>query len=684
VSRRFRYAFILALAAFSTVLAALGGWRYARASAPVNGPIILISVDSLRADHLPVYGYGDVDTPAIDSLASDGVVFERAYAHVPQTLPAHATLLTGRLPFETGVRDGAGFTVKGPERQLSAMLRDRGYATGGVVSSYLLRRETGIGQGFAFFDADLPSGVGPAALLRDGTDSERIAENWLDSVATGRAFLFLHLAEPHRPYSPPERYSDYSPYDGEIAYADEIIGRLVRYLKAHQLYDRSTIILTADHGEGLGDHGETGHGLLLYDDVLRVPLVIKQPANEGAGRRVKDIVQQIDLVPTVLDLVKAPIPGHLHGRSLTPILGGREKWPARPVYGESYFGFAHFGWNGLVTITDGRYRLIEAPTPELYDLERDPDERENVADSQPEVVAALRNHLRELRPTPLTPQPDLQSFASQEREYLETLGYVGSLPSSSDTTADAPDPRDRLDVLERYRAAVELSARGDRDHAIDRFRALLRLDPSLVDVWLHLGRTASRADRHDVAADAYRHALHLQPNLPVAGLGASSALIRLRKLDEARRYAQQVVANATADDNASLALAHELLARIALIRREVVVARSEAELAEAAEPRRPVRAYVDGWLAFDDHRYEDALDFFEPALASLEQSGQGPLADLRLHAAEALKRLDRAPEAENLLMEELKEVPWNARARASLAALYTLSGREREAAALGK
>ncbi len=232
MSRPFRYTFILVLTALGATLAAVGGWRYARASAPASGPIVLISIDTLRADHLPAYGYTKVKTPAIDALAADGVVFERAYSHAPQTLPAHASLLSGRLPFETGVRDNIGFAIKPGERMLPQMLRDRGYSTAAVVSAFVLRKETGIGQGFDFFDGEMPQAsldTSIGQVQRDGGASEAIAEQWLASAGTTRAFLFLHLYEPHKPYAPPERFAEYAPYDGEIAYADEIVGLLIKY-----------------------------------------------------------------------------------------------------------------------------------------------------------------------------------------------------------------------------------------------------------------------------------------------------------------------------------------------------------------------------------------------------------------------------------------------------------------------
>jgi choline-sulfatase len=408
VSRPFRYTFILVLVAIGTALAAVGGWRYARASAPVSGPIVLISIDTLRADHLPVYGYAHVRTPAIDALAADGVVFERAYSHAPQTLPAHVAMLAGRLPFETGVRDNVGFAVKPGERLLPQMLRERGFTTGGVVSAYVLRKETGIAQGFDFFDGDMPSSspeLSIGQVQRDGSASEAIAEHWLDSQRSSRVFLFLHLYEPHKPYTPPARFSQFAPYDGEIAYADEIVGRLVHYLKAHQLYDQSTIVLLSDHGEGLGDHGEQEHGLFVYDEAIHVPLIVKQEGNAGAGRRIADLVQHIDLVPTILDLVKAPGVGSLRGRSLKPVLEGTGKLAPPTIYSEALYARYHFGWSELTAVTDERYRYVKAPREELYDLTRDPRERTNIAEERPQPRQALRSALDRVAAGTTIPTP---------------------------------------------------------------------------------------------------------------------------------------------------------------------------------------------------------------------------------------------------------------------------------------
>src|SRR4051812_40914431 len=495
VSRSLRFIFILILAAVGTGLAAAGGWRYARASAPVSGPIILISIDTLRADHLPAYGYTKVKTPAIDALAADGVVFERAYSHAPQTLPAHAALLSGRLPFETGVRDNVGFALKPGERLLPQMLRERGFTTGGIVSAVVLREETGISQGFDFFDAEMPPAspeLSIGQVQRDGAQSEQIAEHWLGSIGTSRAFLFLHLYEPHKPYAPPDRFSAYAPYDGEVAYADEIVGRLVKYLKSHQLYDRSTIVLLSDHGEGLGDHGEQEHGLFVYDEAIHVPLIIKQESNAGGGRRIADLVQHIDIVPTVLDFVKAPIPGQLRGRSLKPLLEGTGRLAPATVYSEALYARYHFGWSELTALTDERYRYIKAPTEELYDLQRDPDERTNIADERAQARQAMRAALDTVAAGATIQAP--AEVSPEARERLQALGYVGAQSGGIAAAAGEalPDPKEKRAILERYRAAVDLAGERQWGQAIALLQQVLKEDPEMADVWAQLAAFATR------------------------------------------------------------------------------------------------------------------------------------------------------------------------------------------------
>ncbi|MEO8259550.1 MAG: sulfatase-like hydrolase/transferase [Acidobacteriota bacterium] len=684
MARPFRYTFILICVALATALAAAGGWRYARASAPVNGPIILISIDTLRADHLPVYGYRGVKTPAIDALAADGVVFERAYSHAPQTLPAHASLLSGRLPFETGVRDNVGFVVKAGERLLPQMLRDRGFATGGVVSTYLLRKETGVNQGFDFFDDEMPADSLELAIEpghRDGAESEAIAERWLALQRSQRLFLFLHLNEPHAPYSPPAQYAEYSGYDGEIAYADEIVGRLIRYLKSHQLYDGSTIILLSDHGEGLGDHGEQTHGLFLYDEAIHVPLIVKQAGSTDGGRRIRDVVQHVDIAPTILALARAPIPGNLRGRSLKAILEGSGSLPAQAVYSEALYGRYHFGWSELTAVTDARYRYIQAPTAELYDLDRDPHERQNAADDVDGARAqeSLRAALGRLVAGATIGAPG--QVSAEERERLLALGYVsGRAAMTAAAAATLPDPKNTHAILETYRQAVGLAADRKWPQSIALLQRILRDDPGMLDAWEQLAASAMLAERYDQAIEAYTRVIELEPAGPGGYLGAGGALLKARRLDDARAHAELAVTVAGERDPRSRAAAHELLARIALARRDAESARREAALAREADPKLPLPAYVEARLLSEQGQHGDAFPLFEQAIAELTRSKGRTIANLHFHAAEALVHLERPADAEREFIEELEVFPQNTRARAGLATLYQANGQSEDVA----
>jgi len=682
VPRTLRFIFILLFAAVGTGLAAVGGWRYARASAPVSGPIIVVSIDTLRADHLPAYGYANVKTPGIDALAADGVVFERAYSHAPQTLPAHAALLSGQLPFESGVRDNVGFTVKPGERLLPQMLRERGFTTGGIVSAFVLRKETGISQGFDFFDGEMPPAspeLSIGQVQRDGAQSEQIAEHWLDSIGTARAFLFLHLYEPHKPYAPPDRFAAYTPYDGEIAYADEIVGRLVKYLKSHQLYDRSTIVLLSDHGEGLGDHGEQEHGLFVYDEAIHVPLIIKQESNAGAGRRIKDLVQHIDLVPTILDLVKAPKVGSLRGRSLKPVLEGTGTLQPPSIYSEALYGRYHFGWSELTAITDERYRYIKAPREELYDLTADPGERTKLAAQRPQPRQALRSALDRVAAAAEIPPPS--EVSADARERLQSLGYVGAQATASPAAADTlADPKDKHRILERYRAAVDLAGQRNWPQAIALMQEILREDPGMADVWSQLAVFATRLDRHDLALDAYRRYIGLEPQQSAGYIGAAAALLKLRRLDDAREQAQLAADVAAESDRRSRAAAHDLLARIALAKHDADAAREEAALAHADDPALALPAYVDGRVLYDQANYEEALPLFLQAVADLKKPGAPQISELHFYTADTLGRVERYAEAEAEFLAELKYFPHNIRARGGLAMLYQATDKPDEAA----
>jgi tetratricopeptide (TPR) repeat protein len=505
VTRRLRYTFILAIAALGTALAAAGGWRYARASAPVPGPVILISVDTLRADHLPAYGYHGVRTPAIDALARDGVIFERAYAHSTQTLPSHAAMLTGRMPFENGVRDDEGPGLAASERPLAQMLRDRGYATGGIVSSAILGRASGLSRGFDFFDdplttSELPRDLPAAFHRRSGAQSEEIAERWLTGLGTTRLFLFLHLDELRAPRA--------STYDEAIAATDATIGKFVKYLKAHQLYDQSTILLVSDHGEGLGEHGEQEHGLFVYDNTIHVPMIVKPAAGLGAGRRIADVVQLADVVPTVLDLVKAPGPGNLRGRSLKPLTEGPATLTPATVYSESVWGHNRFGWSILVAETGGKGQQVRATS----ETEADPAGKAAVAQ---EYRAAMRLVSDRKWPEAIDA---LQKIASAEP------GAIAAWTTLVDVAA----------LSERYDIALAAA-----QHIVD----FMPDDPAAL---VRTARVAFAARKLDEAASSAQQAVDLGSKKPrvMADAHTVLALVALARYDAdtARSEAMEVQA----------------------------------------------------------------------------------------------------------------------------------------------
>ena len=299
-------------------------------SAAPDTPVFIISIDTLRADHLPAYGYAKGSTPGIDRFRKDAVLFRSAFSHVPLTLPSHASLMTGLLPYRHGIRDNVGYTLKPEQKTLASILKENGYATGGSVSSFVIRGETGINRGFDEYD-DLMT-VSPMETLtswtRDGDLSRELLEKWLDRNAGPRVFGFLHLYEPHGPYTPPEPFKSRfasEPYDGEIAYADAIVGKFLDDLRAKGLYDRALIVLMSDHGEGLGDHGELAHGVLLYNEAIQVPLLVKLPGGERAGQEVTSVASIVDLLPTILGRVGIAAPQGLDGVDLFVRRGGRSR-----------------------------------------------------------------------------------------------------------------------------------------------------------------------------------------------------------------------------------------------------------------------------------------------------------------------------------------------------------------------
>jgi len=638
-----------------------------------QGPVILISIDTLRADHLPVYGYTKIRTPNIDALASGGIVFERAWSHAPQTLPAHASILSGQLPFETGVRDNIGFTVKPDQWLLQKALSGRGWPTGGFVSAFVLRAATGIGSGFDTYDGEMPPTSTERSIgqvQRSGENTLAQAEKWVEARDRSKPFfLFFHIYEPHKPYTPPPRFASYAPYDGEVAYADEIVGRLFDRLRALDLYDRSTIVLLSDHGEGLGDHGEQEHGLFLYHETTRIPLIVKLPGRHAA-RRVAAPVQQIDVAPTILDLIGAPANASLKGRSLRPLLDGTGTIADTGIYAEAFYSRYHFGWSELYSLTDARYRLIRAPRDELFDQQNDPEEKASVAADRPQVRQAMRAAVDRLIADAAIARPS--EVSDEDKQKLAALGYIGggaseSLALSGDSL---PDPKDKVRVLEKYRQATDLAGALKYAEATVLYKDVLAGDPDMTDVWLQLGEVYVRQGLTEDALHAYGEVIKRKPKDPGSLIGAAASLLRLGRLDEARKHGELAVDVAPAG-------AHEILAKIALARRDADTAMTEARLAQKADPTLPMPLYIQGLLLYNEGQYLGALTPLMQARDAM-RGRTLQINDLNYHIGDSLARLERYGEAEPFLLEEIRVFPHNTRARSGLAMLYRAMGRNAE------
>ncbi len=520
---------------------------------PAASPVILISVDTLRSDRLPAYGYEGIETPHIDGLAADSVLFESVYSQYPLTLPSHASIFTGLLPPALGVRNNKGYFLAERFETLAERLGAAGHRTAGFVSSMVLRSQTGIAQGFDHFEG--PGGeptpdVPPIFAQERGDAAVARAVAWLDELdAQGSFFLFLHLFDPHTPYEAPEpfagRYPD--PYDAEVAYTDALVGMFLEELKERDLYDPSLIVFLSDHGEGLGDHVELEHGIFLYREVLQVPLLAKLPGQQRAGAREPRPAALIDVVPTILGLLglsRADLPG-------CDLLGAGRRPRSRPIYSETFFGREQYGFAELRSAVEGGLHFIAAPRPELYDLREDPGERHNLLPTGA-VPATLRAALDGVRPRTTS----TMEITPAEEARLAALGYIGG-PTRQGPAGTLPDPKDRIDE------AMELWSLKDRIGKSDTLAPELRALELMAELGVRREDLSQAVANNLVEARRPRRALEAlgpfsESRDPATQLTLGEIAAALGRLDEARTRFEKVLAldgaNATAYRNMGILL----------------------------------------------------------------------------------------------------------------------------------
>ncbi len=519
------------------------------ASAPIHveANVVVITIDTLRPDHLGCYGYKQIRTPNIDALASDGVRFERAYTAVPVTLPSHTVIFTGTYPTFSGMHDFAGNKLGPNQPTLASVLRDHGYTTGAVVASAVLDSRFGLNRGFDFyydhFDFNRLEESNIEEMERPGNIVADVALDWLQRNYQKKFFLWMHLYDPHYPYHPPEPFgSEYKdrPYDGEIAFADQQVGRLVRFLKERNLYRNTVIVLSGDHGESLGEHGEKTHGFFIYNATLHVPLIFHVPSSIVPKTRTpKELVNLADLMPTVLNVLHVDAPTDIQGRSLLPLIQSGRQADSRSMYAETFLPRLHFNWSELRSVETDKYQFIEAPKPELYDLSVDPGELHNLFAEKHAVADELRARLKYLI---------VQNSAGQElaektgldpalMERLKSLGYAGFSGGGS-TKADSqslPDPKDRIEVYELFSAAMAESQHGRYDESAQKLTAILKVDPDSVPAHYILGLNYYRMRQYSLAVEHLHRVMQLSPGYSLASYQLGLAYARSGDMDDAEQ-----------------------------------------------------------------------------------------------------------------------------------------------------
>jgi len=497
--------------------------------------VILITIDTLRADRISPYGYRK-PTPAFDAFAHDSALFEQASSQVPLTLPSHASILTGLYPFAHGVRENSGFVLSRDHRTLAQVLKENGYSTAAFIGAFVLDGRFGLSRGFDSYYDNFPTGtLDDVKLLiqerRAGEVLEK-AREWMAQPSAGPRFAWIHLYDPHAPYDPPAPFDrDDDLYDGEVRYVDASLGDFFQYLRGRALYEGALIIVTSDHGEGLGEHGEETHGMFLYESTLRVPLLIKYPRNEHAGVRVAAPALLIDIFPTVLSVLDIQDRAATQGKVLQLQAAG-----ARRNLAETMLPYLGYGWSPLRAYVEGSFKYIEAPRAELYDLDADAGETRDLASSNQATAGRLRQRLNETAgprsgPAPVSPQ----KVDARTSERLRSLGYLSSSrPAGSLLPKGLADPKDKIAIFEQIWKAENRLAGGDPAEAARSLENIVRLDKRVyLAQWL-LGLAYYTQDRHAEALPCFLAAAALRPEESRPFMYAGMAALRLGRLEQAR------------------------------------------------------------------------------------------------------------------------------------------------------
>ena len=509
--------------------------------------IILFTIDTLRADHLECYGYDKVKSPQINRLANEGILFEHNIVQAPLTLPSHSSILTGTYPLHHGIRDNGGFYLDENHLTLAESLKNKGYATGAFVAAFVLDSRWGLDQGFDYyydnFDLTKYKTVSLDSVQRRGDEVLAEVYKWVENQSQQKFFAWIHLYDPHTPYDPPEPYkteykgSHFGLYDGEIAYVDQLMGEFRDFMEKKNLFDKTLIIFTGDHGESLGEHKESAHGFFIYDSDIRVPLIIRFPEGKYAGHVVSNQVNSIDIMPTVLHLLDEEMPESVQGKSLLSLILEDEAQDERSAYSETYWPRYHYGWSELKSLRKGRYKFIDAPQPELYDILEDPGEVNNLVNKKASLGHEMKRELEALidrYSAEGIEDAGPKKIDNDSLVKLQALGYIGSFRASSKQKGEKlADPKDRVELYNEIKVAQFLVTEEKMDQAEKKIKDVLNKDPSVLEARYILGNIYSKQKKYDEAIEEFRKALEVDPDYYEAIFGMAITYKKAGMFDEA-------------------------------------------------------------------------------------------------------------------------------------------------------
>jgi arylsulfatase A-like enzyme/tetratricopeptide (TPR) repeat protein len=604
--------------------------------------VLLVTLDTTRADRLGCYGYANAQTPRLDRLAADGVLFEHCITPTAFTLPSHSTIMTGLYPPQHGVRLNGDAALGAANETLAETLSANGYRTGAFAGAFVLDRRWGLAQGFGHYDDEFVIGkdqrLDLAGVQRPANKVVDAALDWLRKDSAQPFFAWVHFYDAHHPYDPPQPFRsrfEGSLYDGEISFVDSQVGRLLDWIDSSGRRDDTIVVVVGDHGEGLGEHGEGEHGYYIYDYAVRVPLILRLPGVSGV--RVAGQVRTADIAPTVTELVTGKTAEGIEGRSLLPLVAGEKEERPRYAYSESMTTNLQFGWSALYSLRTNEHKFIAAPRSELYDLVRDPGETRNVLDDQRRVALLLRDELTRIREASesraaKTEEADLDQ---ETMRMLASLGYVSGTKTKPTDGKNLADPKDKLHLFEAVGYAANLISKEDYKQAAEVLGLVLGEDPGVSQAQL-------------LAAVAYR---------------------KIGRRDEAKRILDAYLKEDAGNVRALIAMA-ELLAEEG--RQAEMLAICRRALAEDPQNTRAYELMADAHMAKNDHA--QALPLLRKAVEI-----QPKLSRSRLNLAASLIAANELAEAEVQLEAILRDYPKFPLAHFHLALLRERQGRPLEA-----